>query len=195
MNNTKQTHILFQWMINPYSYSFHFGNNRTTANLSRCFPSFSFLSEHNEKDWNKKHYLHKKRVFLFIHIVLLSFCWKERTWKKKQSTHSFLFYGRRIHFPFQIHCLNAFGVHYFIFRWWEIFYPSKNKTNLIKKKRRKFSKENHIFHWNHSFFFSSLNKQILSWYSEMIIWWVGFLLWFFHEKIIQSISFQSLHHK
>ena len=145
-------------MINTYSYSFHSGNSRTTTNLSCCFPTFSFLSEHNEKDWNKKHYLRKKRVFLFIHIALLSFQQKERTWKKRQSTHSFLFLWKKNTLFFSNSLLKCIWSAFFHFRWWEVLYPSKNKTNLIEKERRKFSKENHTFHRNHSFFFSSLNK-------------------------------------
>ena len=47
---------------------------------------------------------------------------------------------------FQIHWLNAFGVHHFIFWWQKMFCSSKSKTNLIEKERKKvFKRKSHLF--------------------------------------------------
>ena len=130
-----------------------------------AFPPFPFfLSTMRNIEIKSITFTKSEWFYSFTLLFFLFNKMKERGRKSNQHILSFSC-GRRIHFSFQIHCLNAFGMYSFILWQWQMLYPSKNKTNLIETERRKFSKENHTFSLK-----SFLLLLIISLFQQSL-WW------------------------
>ena len=95
---------------------------------------------------------------------------------------------------------HTFSLKSFFLRWINKFFHDTPKWSILKANNAYFTEK--IFTSKISFAKTNkqTNKRIKNDFTHkeiqslIDVWCVGFLLWFFHEKIIQLISFRSFHH-